>query len=142
MRPEISPSDFADLNWEARRLGVLISVPLLFKTSCKSGNHLYSRPFQLSPSASTTLPTSNIVTDAVTDDLNIVTYNDQSGSEELTERHFIQRERERDHQRELSEYNDDIEWLLVNKTYANLQANFVKLYTNDPKLWRRIIMYL
>ena len=172
MRPELSPSSLADMHWTARRLAVLISVPrpqppVLVKPplpnedhggDCHSGRR--SMSFTLASSASSTLPTSNIVTNSLTDDLNILTDNktnlEPSGhllevqqQQQLIPRVTSTAHRERHTHRESrlvgekeQYHDDDIDWLLADRKCAGIQAFYASTYATEPKLWRRILMYL
>lgn len=179
LRPEISPQALLDLNWEMRRVAVLISVPPVIQvvdssSTKKEEGEENLKPFTLVSSASFTLPASNIVTNSLTDDLNIILVNtgdkDKDKDREasagpsismhpvtaVTEQRLSTaqqrlRERGRERGREVTSavnnlhhhhHHDDIEWLLENKKCIAIQRFFSNMYKNEPKLWKRIVMYL
>jgi hypothetical protein len=108
------------------------------------------KPFTLASSASSTLLTSNIVTNSLTDDLNILTDTDNNINDSPSEHLVVQppppQQRvstaQRERQREASLYHDDIDWLLADRKCASLQTFYATTYDTEPKLWRRILMYL
>ena len=164
LRPELSPSSLAKLNWEARRVAVLCSVPpptqgglMRRKDNINiSGKDVVTKPFTLVSSASSTFrSSSNIVTNSLTDDLNIMTENKVndplgsgssasscSGVDPLRDRGDKGFTSQRERQQDTEQYHDDIDWLLNDRKCASLQAFYATIYKSEPKLWRRVLMYL
>mmetsp|Transcript_3945 Transcript_3945/g.6677 ORF Transcript_3945/g.6677 Transcript_3945/m.6677 type:complete len:592 (+) Transcript_3945:182-1957(+) len=152
LRPELSPTLLADLNWEARRVAILISVPPpVVAPLDKEESRGVSKPFTVTSAASTTLPASNIVTNSLTDDLNIMTecasrlppiqqLSTEGGGGVVSSTR--DRERERLRGGDEDEHLDDIEWLLNDRKCAVLQKLLAETHNAAPKVWRKIVMYL
>ena len=142
LRPELSPSSLEKLNWDARRVAVLMSMPPpALKRAIKDEKCSGMKAFTTA-SSSTLLPASNIVTNSLTDDLNIMS----EGVAPIPHSTLVSvpsvSEGVSAHRQRRSEYDDDIEWLLSDRQCASLQSFMVDMYNNEPKLWRKIVMYL
>lgn len=95
----------------------------------------------MASSASSTRLASNIVTNSLTDDLNILT--DTSGhSPAVAQRATRGRGAAGEQQQRLQHHCDDIEWLLEDRKCIALQRFYINMLEQQPKLWRNVVMFL
>lgn len=138
LRPDLFPATLRELNWAARRAAVLMSVPR--PQLPKKPSERKEEAFAIAPSASSARLSSNIVTNSLTDDLNIMSAESDLRPELQPEKRASTAQRQRE--RENGPFCNDIEWILEDKKCFALQKFMIKLFDEEPKLWRRTILFL
>jgi hypothetical protein len=91
------------------------------------------------------LKTSNIVTNSLTDDLNILSDGIEKHTMQLSSppppRVCAAAQQQQPRQDE-DEFHHDIEWLLSNRKCIGIQRFYASAHEKHPKLWRKILLYL